>query len=234
MTPAVPLLVVPAYFHPAVRPQDWSTLAGLAHRVRLVILNVASGPGTRRDPSFDGVLDELRRGGIAVAGYVDTDYGRRPGADVLADLARYRRWYPAERAVFFDRVTSSADHVDHYARLARAARALGTDTVAFNHGVHPAPAYAEHADLLGTFEGPWTAYRRLVVPAWARAGSSAQFLHLVHSVPRLRLGTARELAARRNAGCAYVTDVSITGRGEENPWRRLCAGTRRAARPDAR
>ena len=38
-------LVVPAYFHPAVRPDQWEWLAEHAPRVRLVILNIQNGPG---------------------------------------------------------------------------------------------------------------------------------------------------------------------------------------------
>jgi hypothetical protein len=205
-------LVVPAYFHPAVAPDDWAALAALAGRVRMVVLNVADGPGERSDPAFTPVLDVLPGG---VAGYVDTDYGRRPHVAVEADLARYRRWYPKARSVFFDRVAAGPDLVGHYADLARVARATGVDAVVFNHGVHPDPAYAEHADLLGTFEGPWSAYRKLEVPGWARRGD--RFLHLVHAVPTRSLPAARRLAASR-AGAAYVTDLVGS-----NPWRRLRA-----------
>ena len=125
----------------------------------------------------------LHRGGVAVAGYVDTDYGRRPARAVGADVARYRSWYPQVRAVFLDRVAATGDLVGHYAGVARNARTAGMETVVFHHGVHPDPAYAAHADLLGTFEGPWTSYRNLAVPWWARSGRSEQFLHLVHTVP---------------------------------------------------
>lgn len=216
-----PRAVVPAYFHPAVAPQDWAALATLAPRVRLVVLNVASGPGERPDPAFTDVLGTLHGGGVAVACYVDTDYGRRPDRAVRADIARYRSWYPQARAVFFDRVASADDLVLRYAGLAGAARRAGMDTVVFHHGVHPAPGYAEHADLLGTFEGPWSAYRDLVVPPWARRGPSQRFLHLVHTVPTRLLPVAQALAASRNAGAAYVTDLGADGPAGGNPWRRL-------------
>jgi Spherulation-specific family 4 len=216
-----PRLVVPAYFHPAVAPQDWATLATLARQVRLVILNVASGPGAARDPAFTDVLAVLHRGGVAVAGYVDTDYGRRPARAVGADVARYRSWYPQVRAVFLDRVAATGDLVGHYAGVARSARTAGMETVVFHHGVHPDPAYAAHADLLGTFEGPWTSYRNLAVPWWARSGPREQFLHLVHTVPAGLLPTARRLAASRNAGAAYATDLPGIGPDGQNPWRRL-------------
>ena len=217
-------LVVPAYFHPAVAPHDWAAPAALAGRVRLVVLNVASGPGEQRDPAFVDVLAMLHRSGVDVAAYVDTDYGRRPGDAVESELARYRCWYPQARGVFFDRVASSRDLVGHYAELAGAARTMGLDAVVFNHGVHPDPGYAEHADLLGTFEGPWSAYRKLEVPDWARRGPRHAFLHLVHSVPVRSLPDARRLVASRNVGAGYVTDLPDSGPGGQNPWRRLVTG----------
>jgi Spherulation-specific family 4 len=209
-----PELVVPAYFHPAVAPDDWAALAALGGRVRLAILNVADGPGERPEPEFARVLATLHAGGVAVAGYVDTDYGHRTDRAITTDLDRYRTWYPQVQAAFFDRAAATADLVARYRRIARSARTAGLRTVVFNHGVHPDPGYAEHADLLGTFEGPWSAYRALDVPGWARGD---RFLHLVHTVPAQALSTARRLAASRT-GAAYVTDL-----GGSNPWRRLRA-----------
>lgn len=212
-----PRLLVPAYFHPAVRPQDWATLARQAERIALVVLNVATGPGAHRDSAFDGVLEQLRTAGIAVAGYVDTDYAARPSENVLIDLTRYRDWY-APDGVFFDRAASEAKHVEHYAGLARAARGLGMSPVMFNHGTHPAQAYTAHADLLGTFEGPWSAYVELAIPRWARQEHHVHLVHLVHSVPPDLIGTALDLAVQRNVSCGYVTD-HVT----HNPWSRLCS-----------
>ena len=215
MSARLPRPVVPAYFHPAVAPGDWAALA--AADVRLVVLNVADGPGVRPDPAFTGVLAPLRD----VAGYVDTDSGDRPKRAITADLARYRRWYPQVRAVFFDRVATGVERVGHYAGLARAARTAGLPTVVFHHGAHPDPAYAAHADLLGTFEGPWSAYRDLAVPDWARRGPRERFLHLVHTVPAPLLPVARRLATSRNAGAAYVTDLPGVGPDGANPWCRF-------------
>ena len=97
-------------------------------------------------------------------------------------------------------------------------------TVVFNHGVHPDPGYAEHADLLGTFEGPWSAYRKLEVPDWARRGPRHAFLHLVHSVPARSLPAARRLVASRNVGAALRHRPPGSGPGGQNPWRRLVTG----------
>jgi hypothetical protein len=214
----LPQLVVPAYFHPAVHPGEWVWLAERARQVRLIVLNLASGPGTQRDAAVIPALDRLHSAGVAVGGYVDTNYGQRPGQDALDDLGRYLDWYGVS-GVFFDRTAVAAEHVGHYADLAQRSRDMGAHVVAFNHGAHPIEAYAEHADLLGTFEGPWPAYFDLAVPRWARSRAAGKFFHLVHSVPRQSFGDALWLAARRNAGCAYVTDNDGA-----NPWGRLPAG----------
>jgi hypothetical protein len=213
----MPQLIVPAYFHPASHPGEWAWLAERAAQVRLVVLNLADGPGARPDAAVFPVLDRLHAAGVAVAGYVDTNYGQRREREALADLSQYLDWYKVA-GVFFDRAAAAAENIGYYAALTRHAREIGTQVVALNHGTHPAEDYAEHADLLGTFEGPWRAYLDLAVPRWARSRPAAQFCHLLHSVPAGSFRDAFWLAARRKAGSAYVTDHSGA-----NPWERLPA-----------
>jgi hypothetical protein len=213
-----PRLVVPAYFRPDTRPDDWQLLAKHAQQVRLVILNLANGPGTRPDPAYHSALGRLREVGVAVAGYVDTNYGRRPVPEALADLDNFLEWY-AVSGVCFDRVSVSAQDLGYYAGLSRDARRAGARVVLFNHGAHPLEAYAEHANLLGTFEGPWRAYVRLAVPRWTRSRPASTFYHVIHSVPRENFDHAFLLAIRRRAGSVYVTD-----RGGANPYDELPAG----------
>lgn len=212
-----PRLVVPAYFHPAVVPGDWAALARQADQIRLLVLNPASGPGNGPDPAHLRALQPLREAGVAVAGYVDTNYGQRPRRAALDDISRYRDWYGVS-GVLFDRVSAGPEDLRHYALLARRARKLGALTVAFNHGVHPYPGYARHADVLGTFEGPWSVYLEQAMPHWTRSWPAERFYHVVYSVPRPQLENALLLAGRRRAGCVYVTD-----RGGGNPYDRLPA-----------
>jgi hypothetical protein len=213
-----PRLVVPAYFRPDTRPDDWQLLAKHAQQVRLVILNLANGPGTRPDPAYHFALSRLREVGVAIAGYVDTNYGRRPVPEALADLDNFLQWY-AVSGVCFDRVSVTAEHLGYYAALSRDARRAGARVVLFNHGAHPLEAYAEHANLLGTFEGPWRAYLRLAVPRWTRSRPASTFYHVIYSVPRENFDHAFLLATRRRAGSVYITD-----RGGANPYDGLPAG----------
>ena len=218
MNTAAPRLVVPAYFHPAVAPQDWATLATLAAQVRLVILNIASGPGDVRDPAFTEVLAMLHRGGVAVAGYVDTDYGRRPARTIGADVARYRSWYPQVRAVFLDRVAATGDLVGHYAASPASAPhggdgdgrvpPRGASRPRLRRARRPARHVRGAVDELpqprGAVVGPQRPKRAVPAPRAHRAGGL--------------LPTARRLAASRNAGAAYVTDLPGVGPDGQNPW----------------
>lgn len=209
-------LVVPAYFHPAVHPDQWEWLAQHASEVRLVILNVASGPGTGPDPVFSAMVERLHEAGVRIAGYVDTNYGHRPPAQVIPELGCYLDWYGVE-GVCYDRVAVTAGQLGHYAALAARARAMGVESVFFNHGAYPLEPYAEHADLLGTFEGPWPAYQRLAVPRWTAAWEASKFYHVVYAVPPERSDDALLLASRRHVGSVYITDRSGPNPYDELP-----------------
>ena len=218
-TPRVvsPRLVVPAYFHPAAHPDQWEWLAEHAAQVRLVILNVANGPGAGPEPPFQAAVKRLHDAGVSVIGYVDTNYGRRPVEYVVASFRRYVRWYDVT-GVCLDRAAADAGELDHYAGLAAQVREMGARTVFFNHGVHPLEAYAEHADLLGTFEGPWHAYQNADVPRWTKRWPAEKFYHVVYSVPPERFDDAVRLASQRHAASVYITE-----RGGSNPYDRLPA-----------
>ncbi|MFJ3902101.1 spherulation-specific family 4 protein [Streptomyces sp. NPDC090025] len=171
-----PSLLVPFYEHPADRPAEWAAVVAAAPGLYGVVLNPASGAGHAADPAFTAVAARLRAAGTRVLGYADTDYGRRPHAEVVADLVRHRDWYGADGA-FLDQVPTAPEALPHYRRLTVAARASGARTLVFNHGTHPAPGYEALADLLVTFEGPWDAYRALDLPV------ADHYCHLVYGAP---------------------------------------------------
>jgi hypothetical protein len=205
----VPDVIVPAYFHP-VRAADWETLA--AARPRAVVFNVDSGPGSARDPGFAATAARITAAGVPLLGYVDTRYGCRPPGEVTAELRRYRDWYGAE-GVFLDQVSAGRDQLAHYEGVVAGLRDEGSGPVALNHGTYPDPGYADLAELLVTFEGPWRAYERLCAPSWAMRSPASRFCHLVYGTPRAVLGQVLRRAARCNAGSLYVTD-----RDGANPW----------------
>jgi Spherulation-specific family 4 len=210
-----PRLVVPAYFHPAVHPDEWGWLVRHAARVRLVILNIHNGPGSGPQAPFKDVTDQLRGAGVQVIGYVDTNYGSRPASQIMTELSQYLDWYDVN-GVCLDRVAATTADLAYYAALSARVRKVGARVVFFNHGTYPVEGYARHADLLGTFEGPWHAYRKLDVPRWTAAWPSEKFYHVVHSVPPGRSEEASQLAMARRAAAVYITE-----RSGPNPYDRL-------------
>ena len=207
-----PWLVVPAYFHPAVHPDQWEWLAEHAPRVRLVILNIHNGPGSTPEAPFRQVTGRLRDAGVPVIGYLDTNYGSRPARQIISEFGSYLDWYEVS-GVCLNRVATDTASLAYYAALSAQVRELGAEIVFFNHGTYPNEAYAQHADLLGTFEGPWHAYRRLNVPIWTTAWPIEKFYHVVYSVPPGRFGEAARLARHRRAASVYITE-----RGGANPY----------------
>lgn len=203
---------VPAYGYPA-HTTMWNELALLGDRT-IVVLNPASGPGTAVDPLYERVLAPLASGPQAIYGYVDTDYGRRPAIDVLADVDRYRAWYRPD-GIFLDQVPSAVETVPYVTGLAAEMRVRGLQ-VALNPGQ---PEFdrrlVDAADYIVNFEGPADVYEATRFPEWAVADErSPKFWHLVYEVPDAR---AMDAVLRR-AGANGATAVFVTDRTMPNPW----------------
>jgi hypothetical protein len=206
-------VLVPAYAHPLADPAAWQRLVTLAPSLRAVIVNVHNGPGEAEDAAYPDVLKALQEAGVRTVGYVDTDYGRRPIGEVVADVETWLARYDV-RGVFLDQVASGLDLLDQYADITVAARARGADYVVLNPGAVPHPGYLDLANVTITFEGPWRDYRKLTEPEWVRRLPPARFAHLVHEVPDAEaLGAAFGRARRHHVRTFYAT----TG-GGTNPW----------------
>ncbi|MGS2590272.1 spherulation-specific family 4 protein [Streptomyces hebeiensis] len=74
------------------------------------------------------------------------------------------------------------------------------------HGTHPYPGYAETADQLVTFSGPWADYRWSQAAEWTAAHPPERFVHLVHGIPRHHLEEAMRIARWQGAGTIFFTD----------------------------
>ena len=140
----------------------------------------------------------------------------RPRRDAIVELGYYLEWYGVAGVSSTRWLPPRSSQP--FRRAGAGRPLLGARVVVFNHGMYPPEAYADHADVLGTFEGPWSSYRDVALPGWARSWPADDFYHVVHSVPRQHLGDTYELALRRRAGCAYVTD-----RSGGNPYDQLPA-----------
>jgi hypothetical protein len=85
------------------------------------------------------------------------------------------------------------------------------------HGTHPHPGYAENADQLVTFSGPWSDYRWSQAAAWTADHPAERFCHFVHGVPGGHLDEALRIARWQGAATIWFTDRTDCG-GRTDPW----------------
>jgi hypothetical protein len=204
--------LIPAY----LPPDGIARIADRPVRDRLVIMNPDSGPGAVLRPAYRTAVAAEQRTGTRVLGYVHTGWGARDASAVVADLMRYRSWYGVD-GVFLDETAHDAGALPYYAALARDARTAGLRVVALNPGMVPAAGYFDAADIVVTFEGPYSSYASALrsMPAWLSEVPRRKVAHLVYAADRAQ---ALRAITEGSAGFVYATDASLP-----NPWDRLPA-----------
>ncbi|MEV6473742.1 spherulation-specific family 4 protein [Streptomyces sp. NPDC051657] len=221
---------VPGYAHPLLAPAEWAELARPGTPLHWAVLNIADGPGSRPDPHCLEVAgrlrnareralhggspdDTVRASGGRLLGHLDLAWGERPFEELIADARSFIDWYriggfylarcPAERAGLpaVRRLTGTL-----HALLAESDSADDGGRLVLGHGTQPYPGYAEAADQLVTFRGPWTDYRWSQVAEWTADYPPERFAHFVHGVPRTHLEEAMRIARWQGAGTIFFTD----------------------------
>jgi hypothetical protein len=185
--------------HPLLAPGAWDALTAYGPDLTVVV-NVAHGPGSGRDPSYTEATTALARAGVRLLGYVDLAFATRPAPELLADVGRWCG-YPVS-GVFLDRAPASPFAIGPVAVAVQAAQRAGLDRAVLNPGVPPDPTYRELGAAICAFEGTWTHYRR-----WDGSGARLGDGHLVYAVPPAELPEAHRLIAARGAGFRLVTDL---------------------------
>lgn len=203
--------LIPAYVLP---PAIVDAVQGPV-RARLIVVNPHNGPGAQEHAQYRQAVRAARRAGARVLGYVPTSYGARPAADVEADIARYASWYGVDD-IFLDEASSDAAQLAYYEALARRIRSGAKHLVVLNPGAVPARAYFDLADVVVTFEGPYSTYAGALdrMPEWVRHEPADRIAHLVYGASRDQALTA--VRASDGAGYLYLTSGT-----PPDPWRTL-------------
>ncbi|MFG2954467.1 spherulation-specific family 4 protein [Streptomyces sp. NPDC048291] len=208
---------VPGYAHPLLAPAQWAELTRPGTPLNWVVLDVANGPGSLPDPHCLEAVGRLRNAGVRVLGHLDTTYGARSHGDLLADARHFHDWYRVD-GFLLDRCPTERTALPEIRRAVAALRAMGDGThIVLGHGTHPHPGYAENADQLVIFAGPWSDYRWSQVAEWTADYPPDRFCHLVHGVPLGHLDEALRIARWQGAATIYFTDRTDRW-GRADPW----------------
>ncbi|MEV5984682.1 spherulation-specific family 4 protein [Streptomyces sp. NPDC052051] len=212
-----PGLGIPGYAHPLVAPDEWDTLTRPGLPLHWVVLNVHEGPGTRPDPHCEDAAGRLHTAGARVLGHLDLAHGARGLAELFSEAHRYLDWYRVD-GFLLDRCPAERAALPEVRRaITRLRSLLDPGHVVLGHGTHPYPGYAEIADQLVTFRGPWSDYRWSQVAEWTADHPPERFCHLVHGVPRGHLDEALRIARWQGAATIWFTDRTARG-GHADPW----------------
>lgn len=216
-THAGPGVGVPGYAHPLLASDQWNALARPGAPVHWAVLNVHDGPGICPDPRCLEAVGQLRNAGVRVLGRLDAAYGRRPFDALMSDARRYLDWYRVD-GFLLRRCPTHREALPAVRRTTAALRALRDEShLVLGHGTHPYPGYADLADQLVTFSGPWSDYRWSQVAEWTADHPPERFCHFVHGLPRGHLDEALRITRWHGAATFYFTDRTDRG-GTVDPW----------------
>ncbi|MDN0195606.1 spherulation-specific family 4 protein [Streptomyces sp. S.PNR 29] len=211
---------VPGLAHPLLAPAEWSALTRPGTPLHWVVLNVSDGPGTQPDPHCLEAAGRLRNAGIGVLGHLATGHGTRSVGELISDAHRYTDWYQAD-GFLLDRCPTDHAALAAIRRTVSALRVTREDAhIVLGHGMHPHAGYAEIADQLVTFSGPWSDYRFSQAAQWTADHPPGRFCHFVHGVPHRHLDEALRIARWQGAATIYLTDRTDRG-GRTGPWESL-------------
>lgn len=227
---------VPAFAHPLVAPAEWAELARPGTPLHWVAFDVARGPGTRSDPLYTEALGRVRENGVPVLGLLDCAHGMRPFGQLISDASHYLDWYGVD-GFYLDRAPTLRAETGECRRVVTTLRALlgkererrggepdrrsatgapSPPPIVMAPGAYPYPGYAEIADQLVVFNGPWTRYRWSEAPEWSAAYPASRFAHLVHGLASAHLEEALRIARWQGAGTVCMTDrTNLEG---ADPW----------------
>jgi Spherulation-specific family 4 len=198
---------LPAYFDASGWPQATSA----KHTPAAMILNPATGigAGTAPNPAFQAAVRRAHKAGIMVLGYSSSADGRRPLAQIEADVRNYKAWYGVN-GIFLDSVGGTSAEFPYYRRISDYIhRIMPGAQVWLNPGNYPERQYMSVGDVVMVFEGTYAQDRDVLVPNWARSYPADRFANTVYGAnTSAQANSAIKMARSRNAGYVFVTNLS--------------------------
>lgn len=136
---AAPGVLVPFYIYPTTAAIQPLITAKTQHRSvpMRVVLNPNSGVGLSPNQDYSNAVTALRKAGIEVLGYVNTDYNSRQISDVMLEILTWKLWYSPD-GIFLDALGASKEY---YGDIKTYINTLGMKIIVGNAGQNVDPNY---------------------------------------------------------------------------------------------
>jgi hypothetical protein len=122
--------------------------------VRIIaIVNPGDGAGMTQNSTYVRGIQGLKSSGVAVIGYLATNYAGRDTGDAKAEIDNYKNWYNVD-GVFLDQMSYWAGDESYYSDLNDYAKSQGLAIVIGNPGTDTEPSYVGTVDAIIIHEDP--------------------------------------------------------------------------------
>lgn len=200
---------LPLYIYPRPDDPNWArTISAGGAKVGFVVANVYNGPGSTVHPYWTAVINDCVNSGIAVYGYVYTQYGGRSSAEVDADIQMWLALYPQITGFFFDETSTALDKLSYYSARYNLVKSISPDfKVVINPGTITPEAYMSVCDVNTIFESEYSSWLGKTFPTWMANYSEDRFYAIVYNTPtEAEMAQVVDRAAALNFGKIFVTD----------------------------
>jgi hypothetical protein len=203
-------VAIPAYFYPSPGGSPWTAALASEPGIGIMVANVDSGPGTTADPNYATAISQAEAAGVAVFGYVYTDYGANSLASVEANISLWKSLYGVTN-IFLDQASTSSSTESYYQTLTSYVhrRTRGSLTM-LNFGTMPPQSFMSAGDIMVTFEGDYSTYESTTFPSWVGEYPANRFYNIVYDVPdQTSMTQVLSQAEQYNVGYIYATDNTL-------------------------
>jgi hypothetical protein len=202
-------IAVPSYIYPG---STWTTIDAGYPTASIAFINPDSGPGSSADPNYVSQVQASQAAGLAIYGYVWSDYGGESLSTMEAQVTDYLDWYGVTNIFFDGAATDCGTEASIYLPLYNFVHANG-GKVMLNPGTATSECYMSAADIIATYEGDGADYASQTEPSWASGYAADRFFNIVYSTSAADMPSIVSHAESINVGYIYVTDA-----GEPNPY----------------
>lgn len=221
-------ILMPLYSYPNWYAPDryiWQEVIAAAKKVPIVaVINPNNGPdGDRPNQDYQKGLNDLRKAGITILGYVYTKYGDRPLSQVKYDIDLYSRHFDVD-GIFFDEAASNKEKLAYYQQLYQYTKSQSKlKTVVLNQGTSTDEVYFQTpaTDIAVIFENYGKAWLEDRPRNYVNKYHKERFSTLIHTVTdSVTMKKYIDRAVERNMGYIYITDDSPDS-SDRDPWNSL-------------